>query len=464
MLPLLAVALCLAPQTTRQSAPAAPAAPGAPQHALRRLFTYDPLVYQLHIPGGAFHELELGTPDGPERFGLYVPAVPASTASPLLVHFHAFNGGHTDLLHFATGMLEEADARGWFLVAPDQSVRNAQGQADGRTYGGDEAQRRVQAVLDWALAALPIDRTRVYGYGFSMGGGDVLSYAAQHLDPTRGAFAAVINHTGTLVLTEEWTRSFPSRHPLESVFSGTPAVASYAYRRASTIAYPWSPTAPSAFTGAGQHPARNLELTPTRSWYHVGDSGFARAREFMSALDTLVIDHAIEERPTIPGSPAHAWEYLDPVEACDWLAQHALTVPWSGTVIAARDARYHDLELRRKTTSAFGELTFSLPPGDDTISITGVSNVLEVRVDVVRSQLDAQSGELDIELGRDTHPSYAGRAVVLEVANLGYVPQTVLQLNASPSEQPLVMHGNGFVRILSRATGTTVDHIVVRRQ
>lgn len=467
---MLALALCLLPQTGR---PVVPSAPKAPQLALRRLFTYDPLTYGLAVTNGSFHELELGTVDGPERFGLYMPHVPLAATSPMLVHFHAFNGGHTDLLLYAQGMLEEADARGWFLVAPDQSVRNALGQADGKTYGSDEAQRRVQAVLDWALSALPVDRTRIYGYGFSMGGGDCLAYAAQHLDPTRGAFAAVINHTGTLVLSEEWTRNPPARPPLESVFSGTPARSGFAYQRASTIEFPWSPITPGTFTGAGRHAAENLFFTPARSWFHTADTAFQRAEEYMFALDTLVLDHAIERPatvphlPGVPAPPDHAWEYLDPVIACDWFAQQTLVVPTAGTVHFARNARYHDLELTRKLDSDFGSLTFDVPQGGNTVSLSAVSNVLTVRIDAARSQLDMQGAALNFHVGRDNHPhpNILGRPVLVEIANLGFTPSDVVQSNLSPGDAhpSRQMTSAGIFRFISRATGTTVDHMTILR-
>ena len=468
MTTLLTLALCLAPQVGH---PLPPSAPRAPRRAVYRLFTYDPLVYGLSVSNGSFHELELLTPDGPERFGLYVPDVPVIPTSPLLVHFHAFNGGHTELISFAQGMLEEADARGWFLVAPDQSVRNPLGQADGKTYGSDEAQRRVQAVLDWALAALPVDRTRIYGYGFSMGGGDCLSFAAQHLDPERGAFAAVINHTGTLVLTEEWTRSPPARTPLESVFSGTPVAALYAYRRASTIEFPWSPTSPGTFPGpsVGRHSADNLFFTPARSWYHTADLAFQRAEEYMDALGWLIGDHDIIYPPTLPPPPSgppipdHAWEYLDPVIACNWLAGHTLVVPSAGTVHFTRNARYHDLELTRKRNDDFGSLDFVVPPHVDSVSFSDIYNVRKIRIDATRSRLDT-SASVFVEVGRDTHPDPAilGRAVVIEVVNLGFTP-TVVQRNAPALQQPHVVIGNNVVTFVSTATGLTSDEFELAR-
>ena len=55
-------------------------------------------------------------------------------------------------------------------------------------------------MLDWIGAKCRVDRTRIYGVGFSMGGGSVTSYAARHLDPARAMFAAVVDHTGGVAL------------------------------------------------------------------------------------------------------------------------------------------------------------------------------------------------------------------------------------------------------------------------
>ncbi|MEZ6013753.1 MAG: hypothetical protein R3F49_01450 [Planctomycetota bacterium] len=448
---ILALALCLAPQAGRTVSPTAPAAPSAPQYSVRRVRTYDPAL--AGTANGLFHEMELWTPDGPERFGLYVPAAPSQATRPLLVHFHAANGGHLELLYFADTMLQEADVRGWFLVAPDQNVRNAAGQVTGLTYGNDEAQRRVQAVLDWCITSLAIDKSRIYGYGFSMGGGDCLAYAAQHLDPERGAFAAVVNHTGTLVLTEEWTRNASARPPLETTFSGTPASERYAYTRASSIEFPWSPTSPGVFTGAGRHAARNLAFTPMRSWFHTGDTNNVRAEEFMFALDTLVLDHDIEYAATVTGWNPHDWAYLDPGRACAWFLQFTLSTPSAGDLVFSRDARYHDLWLHRKTATDFGTLTFNVAPQANTIQFSGVSNVQSVQVDAALSQLATPGNSLTVRVERDTHPSFPGRPVVIRITNLPFVPTGVIQWNASPATPPNFNYVNGVLSVVSTAAG-----------
>jgi len=58
-------------------------------------------------------------------------------------------------------------------------------------FGAPLPQDQQQQVIDWVLAHYPIDRDRIYGIGFSMGGGGVASYAARHLDRTGAMFAAM---------------------------------------------------------------------------------------------------------------------------------------------------------------------------------------------------------------------------------------------------------------------------------
>ena len=47
-----------------------------------------------------------------------------------------------------------------------------------------------------------------------MGGGAALSYAARHRDPERGAFAAVVNHTGTISLRNTYHNVSPDQQGL----------------------------------------------------------------------------------------------------------------------------------------------------------------------------------------------------------------------------------------------------------
>ena len=129
----------------------------------------------------------------------------------------------------------------------------------------------------------------------------------------------------------------------------------------------------------------------------------------------------------------------------------------------SRDARYHDLGLTRKIASDFGSLDFDVQLQSSTVDFSSVTNVREVRIDAVRSQLDTQGSTVTFKVGRDlhSHPNLLGRPVIVEVTNLGFVPTQVVQTNAP--QPPHVVAGNGFIRFVSTASGTTLDIIELRR-
>src|SRR6185503_13512505 len=127
-----------------------------------------------------------------ERFLLQVPLVATSTPAPMLVVFHKFGVSHWDAF-YNTSFITEARNRGWYLVAPLG--------ASGVSFGSIESQVNTRAALEIVTELYNVDKTRVYGVGFSMGGGNVVSYAARNLDPQRIMFAAICDHTGGISLT-----------------------------------------------------------------------------------------------------------------------------------------------------------------------------------------------------------------------------------------------------------------------
>src|SRR5262245_1035275 len=130
-----------------------------------------------------------------ERFLLYVPRLPVGERAPLLVVFHRFGVSHWDAYYW-TEYIQQAQRRGWFLVAPLG--------ANQASFSCLEGQINVEAALRYTTDAFNIDRTRVYGVGFSMGGGNVTTYAARHVDPSGVMFAAIVNHTGGVSLANTW--------------------------------------------------------------------------------------------------------------------------------------------------------------------------------------------------------------------------------------------------------------------
>ena len=115
-----------------------------------------------------------------ESFLLAVPRNPLPSP-PLLVMFHGYSTSENSCLT-QTPLMKMAMERGWYVVAPLGAHQ--------MNYGVPYSQANIEFVLDWVLHTLPIDTDRIYGIGFSMGGGGVSSYAARHLDPDHARFAA----------------------------------------------------------------------------------------------------------------------------------------------------------------------------------------------------------------------------------------------------------------------------------
>ena len=184
--------------------------------------------------GGTAYVLRLFVPatGTDELFTLYVPSSPSGQARPMIVGFHGFGVSHLDFSYYNTEFLAEAAARDWFVLAPIQ-INPVLNTGD-ISFGSAESQLNVEYVLNYVLDEWPIDLDRIYGIGFSMGGGNALSYAARHRDRETGAFAAVVNHTGAVSPSDVLEpRTRDSNAPLEATFGGPPP--RFEYQRAASI-------------------------------------------------------------------------------------------------------------------------------------------------------------------------------------------------------------------------------------
>jgi len=113
----------------------------------------------------------------------------------MLVIFHRYGVSHWDgFLH--TDFYAEGRKRGWHVVGMLGAAQV--------NFASPESQQNTRVVLDWMLANYNVDRARIYGVGFSMGGGSATSYAARHLDPAGSMFAALVDHTGSVSLQDTY--------------------------------------------------------------------------------------------------------------------------------------------------------------------------------------------------------------------------------------------------------------------
>lgn len=294
-----------------------------------------------------------------ERF-LVQPALGQQGPRPLLVVFHKYSSSHGDLLN--TGFLAECAARGWHVMCPLG--------ARGKHYGNLESQINTQAAIELVLAQFQVDRTRIYGAGFSMGGGAGANYIARHVDPDRAMFAAFVNHTGSVSLQNTWSRSFDDADLddnlpapgdnleapdiLEGHFGGTPLQKPFAYARCSTIESDFGNTQ----VLAGYDFARNLAHVPTLDWRI---SNEPLDTQYLAEQTQLFHAHQAPRNSAnaevVVQASTHRWGTLDPVAACNFLAQHTLQLPVAGDLLADEDGRWFRFLVTQESTVPGGAFT-----------------------------------------------------------------------------------------------------------
>jgi poly(3-hydroxybutyrate) depolymerase len=132
-----------------------------------------------------------------------------------------------------------AAPRGWYVVMHDGGETPCAAGSHS-TMGNENFQRHTEAVIQNVLCRFDIDKNRVYGYGFSMGGGEVLSYAARHRNPAsnHGFFAAVVNHSGYFWINQRMSAGQPQNacSSIPDCMYGTSYCgAPFAWRRADVL-------------------------------------------------------------------------------------------------------------------------------------------------------------------------------------------------------------------------------------
>lgn len=359
-----------------------------------------PGVYQLTFddPGTGWQE----------RVLLGVPSAPLLPA-PLLVAYHGYGHSEQDIL-VNTSLFQQGLDRGWFVLAPLG--------AHPFNFGVPYAQANVAHVLDWLLAVAQIDRFRIYGVGFSMGGGWALSQAARHLDPMRAMFAAVVNHTGTVSTSHVWWNS-QDRSLLEhpDLFGGPPSAVPFAYQRVSTV-----DLAP--FTKEVDplsDMARNLAHVVTRTWNATHDP-LAYLVEQSQALFAWLSGAGHATALIQVPSNQHTWATLDATAALDDLEQHVLSIPTSGTrrLMADRNGRYLFFDVQQAAAGALSPWTYHLDPANNRVIVAESRNLQKLGLRVGDAGLSTAQA-LTVVIG----PSDAFQQIVLR----GYLaaPQNVLR-------------------------------------
>lgn len=293
-------------------------------------------------------------------------------------------------------------ARGWYLLAPVQW--STAGVPPDVSYGSPQSQLHVEAVMGELIQEFAIDPERLYGVGFSMGGGAALSYAARHRDLRQpGVFAAVLNNTGSVALSHVYASLSSTNNQfgyLELLFGGTPSASPFRWQQSSLIVL----DSTGGLDPAGSHFASNLVNVPVQTWYNGLDTtGYlqVQSREFDSFLASVgAVNHSLVRHDYMgtaqyPCTNGHCWGTLDQQMACDWLSLQTLAAPaGTGTVLADRSGGWEIFELEQRSAGQFSSFDYSIDPLAATLVIQSLENVERIEFELSDAGLSAPIGSI----------------------------------------------------------------------
>jgi len=330
-----------------------------------------PQVMLLGRLEGSIYSLRItGTGTGwDEDFLLGIPPEPLEPA-PLLVLFHQYSVSERDT-YIKTSFFKEAMQRGWYVLAPLGAHQ--------LNFGIEYAQRNTEVCLNWVTDFFggALDSERVYGVGYSMGGGWLMAYAARHIDSSGVRFAALLNHTGTLSVADIYARCpNPALFNHPEMFGGPPSTNEIGYQRASVM-HVW-PQADAVDLTSDL--ARNLHQVYIESWYAKFDNTCRLIFQSLLFNRYLLASPYLDQRFTSSVvelmTGLHTWGILDEAQILDSLGRVRLQ-PNTGTtnILADRDARYHHIDVEQLTPDVLSPFRFNCQSQENRIFLDQMENI-----------------------------------------------------------------------------------------
>jgi acetyl esterase/lipase len=307
-----------------------------------------------------------------ESFIIFAPTAPSTLPRPLLVAFHGFGFTQKDII-FNTSFVSQCAERGWYMMAPLS--------ASGGHFMSDPGMINTEAALAWTFSKFNIDKTRIYAAGFSMGGGMALNYAARHLDPMRGMFAAIVNHSGAVDLNDTYATDPASQFVFDFWYgNGTPNTANAdKMTRSSVIQY----------DEVAGHVNPNTDLI--RNLSHVPLQMLRASNDPLTGLIKQCdrLDEHLLSLGRIPGPSysyqvingfEHSWDTLNEQAACDWLSQFSLTMPDNGRTLASSESFYFHFFVNQTDTTKLTPFTWSVDTISNQLNISETANLTSLAV------------------------------------------------------------------------------------
>lgn len=365
--------------------------------------THIPGVWQMFLddPGTGYQESVL----------LGVPPQRIFRNPPLLVMFHGADISEWDC-YLNSPIFDEALNRGWYVLAPLGAHQ--------LNFGIPYSQVNIEYALDIFTAILPVNPERIYGLGFSMGGGTMMSYAARHQDPNHARFAALINHTGGVSIANTyWNSSNTFVFDHELMFNGSPDVYPFLYSQASSLDIDFATNLVDPTTDL----VRNLAHVPVLNQYATGDPLTYLINQTQVAHSWMQLIPGMEAFLLTPNQQVHNWDTIDTNTALNYLYSKTLDTPTAGQhrVLADREATWFHFYVYQDAEGAFTPFRWNCEPGSNRLTIDETENLEKIVVDVYGLGLNTA---VNLELVLQTNDA-STEIVTLEGYQLS--PQEVLR-------------------------------------
>lgn len=359
-------------------------APSAPGTSPQGIFWMSPppIGYQFGLRPTSVNMLLTGLSTGfDETFYLQLP-LKQGVKSPLLMAFHKYGSSEIDIYKNTKFPLECAK-RNWFMLASLGAAKI--------NFSSVESQLNYDAVLDWVMTNFGerIDTDRIYGVGFSMGGGAALSYAARHQGPDDLQFAALVNHTGGVALEHTWINEVNAVHDAMIFwFGGSPFQKAFNYQRSSVLSFAPGTLTPvqdqSMCTNIAHLPMLMLNADHDPIGYLIEQTQifYALMNSLGAPVSYLQVDGNM-----------HTWSSLDAKAACDFLTGFTRPAPpLKGKALADRAGEWFWFDIKQDSTGKFTPFEWEIIPDWNLLAITNTKNLQRVSVDVAKSPLNPALG------------------------------------------------------------------------
>ena len=351
-------------------------------HASFGFLSPPPIGYQFGLRPRVMQVLLTNTATGFEEPLMLQLPLKIAPRQPLLIAFHKFGSNEDDVWNNSKLPLECAK-RNWFLLSSLGASK--------KSFASIESQLNREAAIEWVMQNFPrrIDTTRVYGAGFSMGGGSLLSYAARHQAPSDLQFAALVNHTGTVSLEHAWVNEVQEIHDIMVFwFGGSPFAKPFEFQRSSVLSF-----ASTALTPApDQSMCINLTHVPMlilNAEQDPIDYLVTQTQIFFAYMNSL---GANVEYLQLPGDE-HAWDTMDAKDLCDFLSSHVRQpLPEAGKTLADRSGGWLWFDIEQDVAGSFTPFEWEFIPDWNLVSILDTSNLQRISLDVAASPLDVTKG------------------------------------------------------------------------